>query len=355
VDVSLVTPLGLLFALTCALPLAAFGLRERRLRSVRRALGIAAPTLRSRTPVVAALVGVPLLLGLAATQPVVETTRTVNERTDVQAFIVLDVSRSMLASEAPGSPTRLERARALASRLERELPEVPIGIASLTDRVLPHLFPTVDTQVFDATLERAVDIDKPPPTSTYATVATKLGALRSIPEKSYFPPSAKKRVLVVFTDGESETPEADLAAAFQREPRVETVIVRIGGDGEAIYETGVAEGGYRPDPRAPTIAARAAELMGGKVFRESDYPSVVEAVRTAVGTGETVARRESSDRLALMPWVTLLALLPLALILFRRNLWWGGRLPSRLRRRPRTAPGPEAAKVGAPRGVAQPG
>ncbi|HSG12431.1 MAG TPA: VWA domain-containing protein [Gaiellaceae bacterium] len=353
-DVSLVTPLGILFALTCALPLAALALRERRLRSVRRALGIAEPTLRSRAPVLAALVGVPLLLGLAATQPVVETTRTVNARTDVQAFVVLDVSRSMLASEAAGAPTRLERARVLASRLRQELPEVPIGIASLTDRALPHLFPTVDAQVFDATLQRAVDIEKPPSSSTYVTVATKLDALRSVPEKSYFPPTAKKRVLVVLTDGESQAVEGGLATAFELEPAIESVLVRIGDESEAIYETGVPEGGYTPDPRAPTTAARAAELMGGKVFRESDYPGALEAVRTAVGTGETVALEESADRLALMPWVTLLALVPLFVLLFRRNFWWGGRLPSRLRR-PRTASGPEAAKVGAPRGVAQPG
>jgi hypothetical protein len=301
-------------------------------------------------PLVVALAAVPALLGVAAAQPVVETTKTVRQRTDVQAFVVLDVSRSMLASRTAGAPTRLDRAKDLALTLREELPEVPFGIASLTDRVLPHLFPTSDLRVFDATLERAVRVENPPP-AAYATLATQLGSLRGIPEHSYFPPSARKRVVVVLTDGESEMPEGDLAAAFEREPRIRTVFVRIWDADEAIYETGIAEGGYSPDPRGEAITARAAELVGGTVVPESDPGSLLEAVRGAVGTGETVARSESSGRLALMPWVTLAALVPLAFVLLRRNVWWDRRLavPRPAVRRP------EGAKVSEPRGVAQPG
>lgn len=354
-DVRLVTPLGLLFGATALVPLAVLVLRRRRLREVRRRLGLAEAPLTGEIPVLAALVTIPALLGLAATQPVVETTRTVNERTDVQAFVVLDVSRSMLASQANGTPVRLERARRLASDLRGEFPEVAFGIASLTDRALPHLFPTTDERVFDATLERAVDVEKPPPSSTYSTVATKLGALRAIPEKSYFPPSAKKRVLVVLTDGESEMPESDLAAAFGREPRIKTVFVRTWAESEGIYETGVAEGGYAPDPRSSAITARAAALVGGKVVEEGDPQALTAAVREAVGVGETIARKESSGRFALMPWVTALALVPLVFLLFRRNFWWGRRLRARLPARRSTEASLEAAKVPAPRGVAQPG
>lgn len=353
-DVRLVTPLGLLFALTALLPLTVFALRVRRMGETRRALGLEQPPRRAFLPLVLALVALPALLGLAAAQPVVETTKMVRQRTDVQAFVVLDVSRSMLASGAPGAPTRLDRAKDLALTLRGQLPEVPFGIASLTDRVLPHLFPTSDVRVFGATLERAVRVENPPP-SAYATLATKLGSLREIPEQSYFPPSAKKRVVVVLTDGESEMPGGDLAAAFEREPRIRTVFVRVWGKDEAIYETGVAEGGYTPDPRGAAITARAGELTGGEVFAEDDPGAIVDAVREAVGTGETVARAESSGRLALMPWVTLLALVPLAYLLFRRNFWWEPRLRERVAGRRRAEGASEAAKVPAPRGVAQPG
>lgn len=354
-DVHFVTPLGLLFAISALVPLAVLTFRRRRLQEIRRALGLPERSIAAEIPIVAALVGVPALLGVAAMQPVVETTKTVRERTDAQVVVVMDVSRSMLASQASGSLMRIDRARELASDLREQFPEVPFGIASMTDRVLPHLFPTTDRRVFDATLERAIGVDKPPPGYTFATVATKLGALRAIPEKSYFPPSAKKRVVVVLTDGESEMPEGDLAAAFEREPRIRTVFVRVRGENEAIYETGVAEGGYSPDPRSAAIAARAAELVGGSVVEEGETAAIAEAVREAVGTGETVARAESSGRLALMPWVTLLALVPLAFLLARRNFWVGSRLRGRLPARGPAEAAPEAAKVPAPRGVAQPG
>ena len=41
-----------------------------------------------------------------------------------------------------------------------------VGIASLTDRVLPHLFPSTDVDVFEATIERSMAIERPPPRSS---------------------------------------------------------------------------------------------------------------------------------------------------------------------------------------------
>jgi hypothetical protein len=45
-------------------------------------------------------------------------------------------------------------------------------------------------------------------------------------------------------------------------------------------------------------------------------------VESALGTGDTRARSERSSQIALMPWITLLALVPLSLVLVRRNVWW---------------------------------
>ena len=107
-------------------------------------------------PARACLAAVPVLVGVAAAQPVVTSARTVPQRSDAEVFIVLDTSRSMLASSSSGEPSRFERAREDALALQAELPGVPIGIASLTDRVLPHLFPTVDQRVFRETMREAV-------------------------------------------------------------------------------------------------------------------------------------------------------------------------------------------------------
>jgi von Willebrand factor type A domain len=353
VRLTFITPLALLFALVAIVPLVVYLLRERRLAGVRRALRIARPPIGSQLVLMVAVAAVPALLGLAAAQPVVETTRRVQERTDVQAFVVLDVSRSMLASTSPGAPTRFDRARSFALGLREAFPEVPFGVASLTDRVLPHVFPTTDERVFEAALERALGIEQPPPsTAYYVALATKLGSLQAVPEQNFFPPAAKKRVLVVLTDGETQPPDATLARAFEGQPRVATMYVRFGSADERIYETGVAEGGYRPNPRSAALLARVAEATHGQVFDERDAADAQEAVRAAVGTGETITIDEDSGRLALMPYVTLAALVPLALILLRRNVWW--RLPA-VRRQWRRKRPREAAKVSAARGVAQPG
>jgi hypothetical protein len=351
VDVSFVTPLGALFAISTLVPLAVLVTRRRRLGAIRSALGLEQETLRSQLPFALGLAAIPVLLGVAASQPVIETTRTVPERTDAQAFVVVDVSRSMLASSRPGAPTRYERAREVALGLSEQLPEVPLGIASLISGVLPHLFPTTDSRVYAATLTKAVDPRHAPPAPSFLTLATNLNGLRWVPELNYFPPSATKRVLVVLTDGETQPLEQELARSFDRRPRIETVFVRFWDADERIYETGVAEGGYQPDPRSEEFLARAAELVGGRVFEEDNAADAVSAVRSALGVGETVDRKHETGRLALMPYLTLLTLVPLASVLLRRNVWWTG---IQRMRHPRV-PVLEGAKVSEPRGVAQPG
>jgi hypothetical protein len=320
-DIRFLTPLGILFVLAALLPLAVLVLRERRARRVRDALGLPQPPSRALVPLTVALAGVAALLALAAMQPVVETDRTVRERTDAEAFVLVDVSRSMLAAGGPGAPTRFERAREIALELRASVPEVPFGVASITDRVLPHLFPTTDGALYASTLRRALDIEKPPPGAFYLTFATNLNSLRAVPEKGYFPLSARKRVLVVLTDGETQALEPGLEQAFRRPPRVETVFVHVSRPEERIYETGIAEGGYRTDPGSGASLDRAAALVGGRVFAEGDTAGVASAVRELVGEGQTVNRRQETGRLGLMPFLTALALVPLVLVLLRRNVW----------------------------------
>ena len=104
------------------------------------------------------------LIGLAAAQPVLAQTKTLRVRTDAEVWFVLDVSRSMLAQADTGSPTRLARAKAAASTFRASLSGTPVGIASMTTRVLPHLFPGSNEDVFQTTLDRSLGIERPPPT-----------------------------------------------------------------------------------------------------------------------------------------------------------------------------------------------
>lgn len=315
------TPFGALLAAAALVPLAVYVLRQRRARVIRAALGLAHPSLPTRLPLVVALAAVPALLGLAAAQPVLESERVRPERTDAEIFLVLDTSRSMLASATAGSPTRFERARDLALRLSEALPDVPLGLASMTDRVLPHVFPTTDRRVVSAALREAMGVEQPGPSVSFTGgPTTTFDSLAAIPTLNYFSPTARKRVLVVLTDGETRPLERDLSGAFRRRPAIETFFVRFWSPDERIYDSGVAEDAYQPIQASGAPLQQVASQVGGRVFSEHEPAAAVAAAREALGTGPTKERIIEGERRALMPWITLAAFLPLGLVLLRRNV-----------------------------------
>lgn len=317
-ELTFLTPLAAIFAVSALLPLGVYSFRERRADRVRDVLGLEAPLRRSRAPLVAAIAAVPLLLGVAAGQPVLGTKRSVPERTDAEAFFVMDTSRSMLAAAGPEGATRFDRAVEAASAIHDRIPQVRSGIVSMTDRILPHALPTTDRRVFEATLRRSIGVELPPPAFTYSTYATHYDVLAGIPQRRYFSRTATTRVLVVLTDGESRPFGSQLGAAFPGKPPIQTVLIRFGNADERIYETGEAES-YVPAKNSEQTAARVAELMNGRAFSEDDVSAAGEAVAEVIGDGETSNRTIPGARVALMPWVTLAAFLPLGFLLWRRN------------------------------------
>ena len=237
----------------------------------------------------------------------------------MQAFFVLDVSRSMLASSGREGATRLERARAAALELRGTIPQVPAGVAGLTDRVLPYLFPTLDPRVFASTLERAVELESPPPQQV-ARVATNFDALAALGSQGFFSPGLERRVCVVLTDGESVPFAGGRGCRF--------VVVQLWDPDERIYRDGSAEAQYRPDEAAPSLAASL-----GPVAQEDELGRAGELLRAAVGDGP-VRAVPGSDRhtVALAPYV---ALVGLALVLWllagpsRLPAFWGARTMAR--------------------------
>jgi von Willebrand factor type A domain len=325
--ISFLTPFGALLGLLALVPLAAYLLRQRRAARIRAALRLDNPSLASRAPMALALVAVPALLGLAAAQPVVESERLRQERTDAEIWVVLDTSRSMLASEKAGSATRFERERDLTLQLNDALPDVRMGLASMTDHVLPHVFPTSDRRVVQTALRETMGIERPGPTvSLTGTPTTTFDSLAAIPTRNYFTPSAKKRLLVVMTDGETRSPEQDLSGPFNKRPPIETLVVRVGKPGEQIYFGGVPEDAYQPYGDAEAALSRVARQVDGQVLSE-DARAVAAAAGRALGTGPTADRTIEGERRSLMPWVTLLAFLPLGFVLLRRNVAWSRTSP----------------------------
>ena len=192
-DFSFLTPLAGLVTLAAAVPLVAFVRSEQRAARVREVLRLAPPGSSQRNTV-AAIVVLALLVGVGAAQPVLEETHEHAARSDAQAFFVLDTSRSMLASDEAGGETRFERARSAALRMRDELSTVPVGIASITDRTLPLLFPTANRDSFSSTLELALGVDRPASSEAGNVRATRFGALAA-PEARADPGSRDEAAL----------------------------------------------------------------------------------------------------------------------------------------------------------------
>jgi hypothetical protein len=320
VSLTILTPLGALLAVGLVVPLVALLRARRKASAVRSSLGVVEPRRRALVLPLAALAAGAALLALAASQPVFEWTSDRRVRTDAEAFVVVDVSRSMLAQTSLDAPMRIERAKEVATRLRASLADVPVGVASLTDRVLPHLFPTSDHEVFQATLERSVGIERPPPRSSFATGATSLTALATLRGLRYFTPRSTSRLAIVLTDGESQpVANARLGGLFRRKPAIEVVFVQFWDEDERVFNRGVPEPQYRPDPSARAVLDRLAASTKGAVFSERQLGSVTGAARELLGSGPTVVQGLRAGQVALAPYLAAAALLPFGLLLWRRD------------------------------------
>jgi hypothetical protein len=315
---SFLTPLGALFVLAAAIPGAALLLTERRAAAVRRVLRVHGPGRRALLPVALALVLLPALVAVAAAQPVVVRQERVSQRADAQAFVLFDTSLSMEASGGAGQPTRLARSKKLALRLEHAMPDLPFGIATMTDRSLPDLMPTVDRTLFDRTVTQSVAIDRPPPSQQHQGRATTFDALAPVVESNFYSPGVQRRLLVVFTDGESAKASPLLRMELQR--RVAPIFVHVWADGERIYRKGgKPDPNYVSDPQSTSDLTSLAQIADGQAVTEHQFGQLVRDARNAVGEAQTHTFAAGYARVPLAPWFVLAAVVPLAFLLWRRN------------------------------------
>ncbi|TML71045.1 MAG: VWA domain-containing protein [Actinobacteria bacterium] len=318
---SFLEPKGALLALVVAIPIAAFVIGDRRRAAVTRSLRITALPRSVRLSPAVALVVAGASLSLAATQPTLVRRSQHHVRKDAQAWFVLDTSLSMKAAAAPAAPTRFERAQALAIRLRRKLGDVPVGIASITDRALPHLFPTADLNSFVGTIRHVIGIERPPPSDGFGVRITQLGAIGRIASDNFFAPTARKRLLVVFTDGETKPfADASLPGVFHKPPAVHAVFVRIWGADERVWNGRQADPLYRPDPASAENMQALANASRGVAVDGADFNGAVAAARRALGSGPTAVVSQEQRRFQLAPYFAGLAFLPIGFLLFRRNL-----------------------------------
>ena len=319
-EVSFLTPLAAAVGLLVALAIWARVAARRRAANAASALGLL-PAGRRGLAIDLVLLGlVGVLIAVAAAQPVVSRSEATHGRDGAEGLVVFDVTRSMLARRAPSEPTRLERSRELAKRLRASIPETRVGVASLTDRVLPHLFPTLGSNSFVSVVNRAIGVERPPP-DRRANKATAFSGLGDIGRTAFFRRETARRVIVVVSDG--ETLPVDLEALRERlgEGRVSTIFVQVWRGDEAVFdENGERDPAYRPDRTG-------GRTLRGDRRRARGAGAERGGRRGAHGSGEGADRSRhprpagTPGRLAqLAPHALLAAFLPLAFILYRRNI-----------------------------------
>jgi hypothetical protein len=318
--IHLLTPLAALIAVLGVIPIAVALAVERRNARSRALLGLPESPRGSRWTLPVAIGLLVATLGLAASRPVLSHSRPHIARVDAEALVAVDISRSMKASASAHSPSRLDRARRIALEIRAALPEVPTGIGTFTDRPLPVVLPTPDRAAFTAAVTRSLAIEQPPGLQTAATISS-FDAVAPFPLEGYFAPSAKKRLLVILTDAESTGfNEAGVRKSFDTKPQTVVVLIRIGRAGERVFGSGGRpESAYIPPPATGEILNHFLDATDGRGFDETHVHGAERAARQALGAGPTVDLGSASGRHDLAPWFVLAAVVPLGVVLRRRN------------------------------------
>ena len=318
--VSFLTPLAATVGLLAGLAIWARVVARRRAASAGAALGLPPAGRRGFVVDVVLLGLVGLLVAVAAAQPVVSRSEATQGREGAEVLVVFDVTRSLLARRAPSEPTRLDRARDVALRLRASIPETRVGVASLTDRVLPHLFPTLGTNSFVAVVNRAIGIERPPP-DRRANKATAFSALGDIGRTAFFRRDTQRRIVVVVSDGETLPVDLEVLRDRLVEGRISTVFVQVWRGDEAVFDaSGKRDPAYRPDRTGGQTLRRVAGALEAPVFNEGEVGGLTAAVEERIGTGPLAPQGRQVVSHELAPQALLAAFVPLVLILYRRNV-----------------------------------
>jgi hypothetical protein len=199
-----------------------------------------------------------------------------------------------------------------------KLGDIPVGVASMTDRVLPYLMPTPNHFLFRRVLEQAVGIDRPPPSQQYTGRATTFSALYPVPLYNFYNPGVPHRILVVFTDGEATRVPSPVGYELARAMEVHPLFVRVWAPTERIYVHGRITR-YRPDPTSARALSRFATAAHGRVFAENQLDDLARTINAEAGNTPVTTDVLGYARVALAPWFVLAGVIPLAFLIYRRN------------------------------------
>jgi len=300
------TPQAALVAVAFLVPLAALGVRQRSGTRVRRSLGLGHPGRGRALARLAGIAALAALVAAAAAQPAIRHVDHTRVRANAEMYLTFDVTRSMYATSSPGGTIRFERARAIGRRVHRALTDVPTGVATLTNRMMPLLFPTGDERSVEAVLAHSLKIMQPQPAFLTAARASQLGSLTLAADRSYFNPEARTRVLVVLSDLDSDFFSLVGTLRLLRRHRIEPFLVRVARPGERIFD---AQGRPEAYTSVSTVSVAALRAAGWHAYEENEPGRLVTDVRAYLGNGATRPSGIVESQRTLAPALALLALL----------------------------------------------
>jgi hypothetical protein len=307
----LLTPLGALIALGVVVPLSrsrfsTVAASRSGARSACRSPGRASsapPSRQSSSPAA--------LLGLAAAQPRLEWTSDKRVRDDAEAIVVLDTSRSMLARTSPRSPIRYARATDAARRFRAAFPDVPVGIASFTDRVLPHLFPEPGRRRLRGDAEQ-VARHRPAAAARLVRLDSDPACRARVDRQPPLLHPDRPQAADLRDHRRRECPDRrreDRRRVPATAGRRHDLPARLGRRRAGLHGNQL-EPQYSPDPRSRGILDAAADTLGGRVYAETSLDDAIADRPRELGDGPTVVEGENANRLALAPYLAGAIFLP---------------------------------------------
>lgn len=254
-----------------------------------------------------------LLIALALAQPHWRKKETKVETKGVDAFISIDVSRSMLAKDIP--PTRLDKAKLELTNLIGRLPSDRIGIVAFAGEAVIQCPLTLDrgaAKLFLSTVAPGlVDFQG---TSLTKAIQTAVNG---------FPKGEKdSRAIILLTDGEDQEPGAPAAAKKALEAGVRVYVIGIGTPDGSVLPSEDGRG-YKKDRTGQVVLSKLNENLlrdvaragGGTYWRaargELEAERLVGELRRlsqkSQGSGWAIEYEESFQIFLLFAWLLLAA------------------------------------------------
>ena len=215
------------------------------------------------------------------------------------------------ASDGPAAPTRLERAQERRARLRGAVPDVPAGVAGLTDRSFPisSRLRRGDVRRTSSAVRSSIEAPPPQEVARNATSFDALAAARDATASS--PRSAARRTCVLVTDGESRAVlDCGRGAALDGSTGCSLLVVRVGRPASASTAPAAKpEAAYRPDRGRADVGAAARQATGGAVLRRGrPGRAAARAPARRRASAPSDARCSSSDQRRLAPLLAAVAL-----------------------------------------------